>query len=160
MGDPDRMRRSYWGCADSRSLERSDSFEPIRKSVRLTTNQSHVSTNSLPPSQWLVSSFLIGTLFLSGHGCAVVPLFFGIDGFQIALFFAMLGACGILYYARYHRLFSHLTFQAHWIVRFFTVIFGAGALSIPYSSGPAKLAATISMWITMTTLYCITKVLF
>jgi len=27
----------------------------------------------------------------------------------------------------YHRLFSHLAFQAHWSVRLFTVIFGAGA---------------------------------
>jgi stearoyl-CoA desaturase (Delta-9 desaturase) len=59
-----------------------------------------------------------------------VPLylwFFGIDWFQIALFFAMLGACGFSITLGYHRLFSHLTFQAHWIVRLFTVIFGAGA---------------------------------
>jgi stearoyl-CoA desaturase (Delta-9 desaturase) len=76
---------------------------------------------------WLVSSFLIGTLFLS---ITTVPLylwFFGIDWFQIALFFAMLAACGFSITLGYHRLFSHLTFQAHWIVRFFTVIFGAGA---------------------------------
>jgi len=76
---------------------------------------------------WLVSSFLIGTLFLSVTAVPLYLCFFGIDGFQIALFFAMLGACGFSITLGYHRLFSHLTFQAHWIVRFFTVIFGAGA---------------------------------
>jgi stearoyl-CoA desaturase (Delta-9 desaturase) len=76
---------------------------------------------------WLVSSFLIGTLFLSITAVPLYLWFFGIDWFQIALFFAMLGACGFSITLGYHRLFSHLTFQAHWIVRFLTVIFGAGA---------------------------------
>ena len=76
---------------------------------------------------WLVSSFLIGTLFLS---LTAVPLYlylFGIDCFQIALFFVMFFACGFSITLGYHRLFSHLAFRAHWLVRFFTVIFGAGA---------------------------------
>jgi stearoyl-CoA desaturase (delta-9 desaturase) len=76
---------------------------------------------------WLVSSFLIGTLFLSITAVPVYLWFFGIDRFQIVLFFAMLAACGFSITLGYHRLFSHLTFQAHWIVRFFTVIFGAAA---------------------------------
>src|SRR5258708_9607126 len=76
---------------------------------------------------WLVSSFLIGTLVLSVTVVPVYLWFFGIDWFQIALFFVMLGACGFSITLGYHRLFSHLTFQAHWIVRFFTVIFGAVA---------------------------------
>jgi len=76
---------------------------------------------------WLVSSFLIGTLFLSITAVPVYIWFFGIDLFQIVLFFAMLAACGFSITLGYHRLFSHLTFKAHWIVRFFTVIFGAGA---------------------------------
>jgi stearoyl-CoA desaturase (delta-9 desaturase) len=76
---------------------------------------------------WLVSSFLIGTLFLSVTAVPLYLCFFGIDWFQITLFFAMLGACGFSITLGYHRLFSHLTFQAHWIVRFFAVIFGAGA---------------------------------
>jgi stearoyl-CoA desaturase (Delta-9 desaturase) len=76
---------------------------------------------------WLVSSFLIGTLFLA---VTAVPWYlwtFGIDPFLIGLFFFMLGACGFSITLGYHRLFSHLTFQAHWLVRFFTVVFGAGA---------------------------------
>src|SRR5260221_5701577 len=86
---------------------------------------------------WLVSSFLIGTLVLSVTVVPVYLWFFGIDWFQIALFFVMLGACGFSITLGYHRLFSHLTFQAHWIVRFFTVIFGAGAFEdfvLPLSS--------------------------
>jgi stearoyl-CoA desaturase (Delta-9 desaturase) len=54
---------------------------------------------------WLISSFLISTLFLS---ITVAPLylwFFGIDWFQITLFFVMLGACGFSITLGYHRLF-------------------------------------------------------
>ena len=76
---------------------------------------------------WLVSSFLIGTLFLSLTAVPLYLYFFGIDWFQIVLFFVMLYACGFSITLGYHRLFSHRTFQAHWIVRLFTVIFGAGA---------------------------------
>jgi stearoyl-CoA desaturase (delta-9 desaturase) len=76
---------------------------------------------------WLISSFLIGTLLLS---LTAVPAYiwrFGIDGFQIVLFFAMFFACGFSITLGYHRLFSHLAFQAHWTVRLFTLIFGAAA---------------------------------
>jgi hypothetical protein len=76
---------------------------------------------------WLVSSFLIGTLFLSLTAVPLYLYFFGIDWFQVALFFVMLFACGFSITLGYHRLFSHLTFKAHWTVRLFTVIFGAGA---------------------------------
>jgi stearoyl-CoA desaturase (delta-9 desaturase) len=76
---------------------------------------------------WLVSSFLIGTLFLSLTAVPVYLYFFGIDWFQIVLFFVMLSACGFSITLGYHRLFSHLTFRAHWTVRLFTVVFGAGA---------------------------------
>ena len=76
---------------------------------------------------WLISSFLIGTLFLSLTAVPVYLYFFGIDLFQIVLFFVMFCACGFSITVGYHRLFSHLTFQAHWVVRLFTLVFGAGA---------------------------------
>src|SRR5260370_31394738 len=76
---------------------------------------------------WLVSSFLIGTLLLSITAVPVYLWFFGIDQFQIVLSFAMLAACGFSITLVCHRLFSHLPLQADWIVRFFTVIFGAAA---------------------------------
>src|SRR6202011_5588492 len=72
---------------------------------------------------WIISSFLIGTLILT---LTAVPLYlyhFGIDWFEIALFFAMFLACGFSITIGYHRLFSHLTFQASWPVRLFALIF-------------------------------------
>ena len=76
---------------------------------------------------WITSSFLIGTLFLSLTAVPAYLWFFGLDWFQIVLFFVMFCACGFSIKLGYHRLYSHLTFQAHWIVRLLTLFFGAGA---------------------------------
>ena len=76
---------------------------------------------------WLVSSFLISTVFLSLTAVPIYLYFFGIDAFQVVLFFFMLFASGFSITLGYHRLFSHLSFRAHWLVRFFTVVFGAAA---------------------------------
>ena len=76
---------------------------------------------------WLTSSFLIGTLALTLTAVPLYLWFFGLDWFQVVLFFAMLAACGFSVTLGYHRLFSHITFQASWPVRLFTLIFGAGA---------------------------------
>ena len=76
---------------------------------------------------WLTSSFLVGTLFLSLTAVPAYIWFFRIDSFQIVLFCVMFCACGFSITLGYHRLYSHLTFQAHWVVRLFTLIFGAGA---------------------------------
>jgi stearoyl-CoA desaturase (delta-9 desaturase) len=76
---------------------------------------------------WTTSSFLIGTLVLS---LTAVPAYiwqFGLDWFQVALFFVMFCACGFSITLGYHRLYSHLAFQAHWTVRAFVLVFGAGA---------------------------------
>jgi stearoyl-CoA desaturase (delta-9 desaturase) len=76
---------------------------------------------------WLISSFLIGTLFLAVTAVPVYLWFFGLSTFQVVLFFAMFFACGFSVTLGYHRLFSHRTFEAHWLVRLFTLIFGAAA---------------------------------
>jgi stearoyl-CoA desaturase (Delta-9 desaturase) len=76
---------------------------------------------------WTISSFLIGTLFLSLTAVPVYLCFFGLDWFEVALFLVMFCACGFSITLGYHRLYSHLTFQAHWIVRLLTLVFGAGA---------------------------------
>jgi stearoyl-CoA desaturase (delta-9 desaturase) len=76
---------------------------------------------------WVTSSFLIGTVVLT---LTAVPLYlwrFGIDWFQVALFVAMFCATGFSISLGYHRLFSHIAFQASLPVRLFTLIFGAGA---------------------------------
>jgi stearoyl-CoA desaturase (delta-9 desaturase) len=59
-----------------------------------------------------------------------VPLYlwhYGLDWFQIALFWVMFLCTGFSITMGYHRLFSHLSFKAHWSVRLFTLIFGAAA---------------------------------
>jgi stearoyl-CoA desaturase (Delta-9 desaturase) len=76
---------------------------------------------------WITSSFLIGTLLLT---LTAVPLYlyhYGLDWFQVALFFVMLWACGFSVTIGYHRCFSHLAFQASWPIRLLTLIFGAAA---------------------------------
>jgi stearoyl-CoA desaturase (Delta-9 desaturase) len=76
---------------------------------------------------WPTSTFLIGSLLLSLTAVPAYICYFGIDWFQIALFFVMFCASGFSITLGYHRLYSHLTFQAHWIVRLLTLIFGAAA---------------------------------
>ena len=76
---------------------------------------------------WPTSSFLIGTFLMS---LTLVPAYiwhFGLDWFQVALFLVMFFAVGFSITLGYHRLYSHLTFQAHWSVQLFTLIFGAAA---------------------------------
>jgi len=76
---------------------------------------------------WITSSFLIGTLLLTLTAVPIYLYHFGLDWFQVALFFGMLWACGFSVTIGYHRLFSHMTFQASWPIRLFTLIFGAAA---------------------------------
>jgi stearoyl-CoA desaturase (delta-9 desaturase) len=76
---------------------------------------------------WLISSFLIGTLFLAVTAVPVYLWFFGLNTFQVVLFFVMFFSCGFSITIGYHRLFSHRTFEAHWLVRLFTLVFGAAA---------------------------------
>jgi stearoyl-CoA desaturase (delta-9 desaturase) len=76
---------------------------------------------------WLTSSFLIGTFLLT---LTAVPLYiwhFGLDWFQVAMFLVFFFFTGLSITLGYHRLFSHLSFKAHWSVRLFTLIFGAAA---------------------------------
>ena len=83
----------------------------------------------LPSSRinWTNSSFLIGTAIVT---CTAVPLYlwnYGVDVFQVALFLVFFSATGLSITLGYHRLFSHVAFQASWPVRLVTLIFGAAA---------------------------------
>jgi stearoyl-CoA desaturase (delta-9 desaturase) len=76
---------------------------------------------------WTNSSFLIGTAIVT---CTAVPWYlwyFGADAYLISLFFAFFIATGLSITLGYHRLFSHMCFQAKWPVRLATLIFGAAA---------------------------------
>ena len=83
----------------------------------------------LPSSRinWTNSSFLIGTAIVT---CTAVPLYlwhYGVDVFQASLFLVFFIATGLSITLGYHRLFSHVAFQASWPVRLVTLIFGAAA---------------------------------
>jgi hypothetical protein len=60
----------------------------------------------------LTSSFLCGTLILTVTAVPLYLWYFGLDWFQVVLFFAMLAGCGFSISLGYHRLFSHIAFQA------------------------------------------------
>src|SRR4051812_46350164 len=83
----------------------------------------------LPASRinWTNSAFLIGTFVVT---CTAVPLYlwhFGVNWFQLSMFFVFSIATGLSITLGYHRLFSHVAFQASWPVRLATLIFGAAA---------------------------------
>lgn len=76
---------------------------------------------------WKTSTFLIGTLLLTLTAVPAYIWHFGLDWFQVVFFLFMACATGLSITLGYHRCFSHLAFKAHWIVRFFTLFFGAAA---------------------------------
>jgi len=76
---------------------------------------------------WATSSFLIGTMLIA---LTCVPWYiwnYGLDWFQVGLFFGFYTITGLSITLGYHRLFSHLSFKAKWPIKLFTLIFGAAA---------------------------------
>ncbi|HYJ05214.1 MAG TPA: hypothetical protein VEX43_08770, partial [Chthoniobacterales bacterium] len=102
---------------------------PASMAAETAENKSESSLFRLPRARinWTTSSFLIGTLALTLTAVPAYLWYFGLDWFQVALFFVMFAACGFSISIGYHRLFSHIAFQAAWPVRLFTLIFGAAA---------------------------------
>jgi stearoyl-CoA desaturase (delta-9 desaturase) len=76
---------------------------------------------------WVNFLFLSGTLLTTLIGVPWYLYTFGLNLFQAGLFFFFFVATGISITLGYHRLFSHLTFQASWPVKLFTLLFGAAA---------------------------------
>lgn len=75
----------------------------------------------------LNTPFLIGTLVLAA---VLVPLQVMRSQalvFELAVTVGMFYLIGISVTAGYHRLFSHRTYRAHWLVRFLLLCFGAAA---------------------------------
>src|SRR5438067_851486 len=76
---------------------------------------------------WITSTFLMGT---AATACTATPIYLwhnGLDWFQGLLFFFYVAATGFSITLGYHRLFSHLAFQAKWPVKLFTLLCGAAA---------------------------------
>lgn len=76
---------------------------------------------------WTNSSFLIGTTIVTLTGVPIYLWNYGVDAFQVSMFFLFFIATGLSITLGYHRLFSHMAFQASWPVRLVTLIFGAAA---------------------------------
>ena len=77
--------------------------------------------------RWTNSLFLIGTFVTTITAAPLYIWHFGLDAFQITLFWFFLISTGLSITLGYHRLFSHLTFHARWPVKLFTLLFGAAA---------------------------------
>lgn len=76
---------------------------------------------------WTSSIFLTVTFFTALIGTPIYFIKFGVDPFQIALFFFYFLATGLSITLGYHRLFAHRAFKAKAPVKLGTLIFGACA---------------------------------
>ncbi len=76
---------------------------------------------------WVTSIFLAVTLFTSLIGAPIYIAKFGLDWFQVSMFFFYVIATGMSITLGYHRLFAHKAFKAKRPVRLATLIFGACA---------------------------------
>ncbi len=76
---------------------------------------------------WEKGSFLVITLLVSIVGVPLYLWYFGLDWFQVTLFFAFFIATGMSIVFGYHRLFSHRTFLARMPIRLICLIFAAAA---------------------------------
>jgi stearoyl-CoA desaturase (Delta-9 desaturase) len=76
---------------------------------------------------WTTSSFLIGTFLLSITAVPLYFWYFGFDWFHLALFGVLVSVTALSITLGYHRLFSHIAFQAKWPIRLLVLIFGSAA---------------------------------
>lgn len=86
-----------------------------------------MSTITWKDVHWSNSLFLGTTLFLTLTAVPAYIWAFGLSPFQVALFLVFFLLTGLSITLGYHRLFSHLAFQASWPVRLGTLLFGAAA---------------------------------
>lgn len=81
-----------------------------------------------PPINWTnMVLFTLTPLF----AVTLVPWYgftHGYDTFEWVTFVLMMGFCGMSITAGYHRLWSHKTYKAHWVLRFIYALGGACAL--------------------------------
>jgi len=85
-----------------------------------------VPTNRLPIN-WTNLSFLAGTHLVAICGTAYYLTQHGLSTAAVVLTAAWIGATGIAITAGYHRLFSHVSYESHWALKLFMLIFGAAA---------------------------------
>jgi stearoyl-CoA desaturase (Delta-9 desaturase) len=76
---------------------------------------------------WVTSSFLIGTAFLTVTALPVYLWFFGLDWFHVGMFLILAILTSFSITAGYHRLFAHKTYEAKLPLRLLVLLFGASA---------------------------------
>ncbi|GAA5495519.1 hypothetical protein Rhal01_01696 [Rubritalea halochordaticola] len=76
---------------------------------------------------WKTSIFLILTFIVAVVATPIYIYHYGLDWFQVGMFFFYTVATIMSITLGYHRLFSHLAFKAKWPVRLATLLFGAAA---------------------------------
>ena len=74
---------------------------------------------------WINASTLIGTPILAAFGCYFYWMTSGFRFEDIALLVTMYTLIGISITAGYHRHFAHKTYDCHWSIQLFYLIFGA-----------------------------------
>jgi stearoyl-CoA desaturase (delta-9 desaturase) len=89
--------------------------------------KTHILRIPIKSINWTNSIFLIGTFLLT---ITAVPIYLakhGLEWFQGIFFLVSFILTGLSITLGYHRLFSHLTFQARWPVKLATLLFGSSA---------------------------------
>ncbi len=76
---------------------------------------------------WVTSSFLMGTLFISLTAVPWYVWHYGLNWFQAIQFLLFYIATGLSITLGYHRLFSHLSFKAKWPVKLLALLFGSAS---------------------------------
>jgi len=77
--------------------------------------------------RWQNTAFLFATFLTTVIGVPIYLWNYGLNFFQATLFLFFLTATGLSITLGYHRLFSHLTFQASPIIKCLVLLFGAAA---------------------------------
>ena len=158
MGDSDELRRHLQIGCDTTTISREPDLQICPAKLSTSTMFPRIPFHRV---NWLVSSFLIGTLFLSITAVPVYLWFFGIDLISDRSFLRHAGCLRILYHPRVPSTFFSFNFPGS-LDR--AVLYGHLRrwlhLRIPFFFGPANIAAIISMWITMTILIVSPKVSF
>lgn len=77
--------------------------------------------------RWGPIAFLVAITLATVVGVPVYVASFGLSASEVALFVGSALATSLAVTLGYHRLFAHATFEAHVLVRFFVLLFGAAA---------------------------------
>ena len=81
-----------------------------------------------PPLNWTNTILFTLTPLLAITAVPLYGFYYGYDAFEWLMFVLLAGFCGMSITAGYHRLWSHKSYKAHPILRFFFALGGALAL--------------------------------